>query len=65
MIETFDQLKEWIIFDAKITTQMQMDCHVEFCANPTREIGFKFLALHGASEKVGWDAVFGIAPREE
>ena len=64
LIESFDQLKDWIFYDAKITTQICLDAHVEFCANPTRELGRKFWALQGASEKVGWDAVFGIVPRE-
>ena len=65
MIENFEVLKSWILYESKPTTELAVFYFDKFCASPSPELGFSYWAVLGGYEKVGWDAVFGIAPREE
>ena len=64
MIETWPALKDWVMYEAKITTSLQLSAHTKFCEDPTRERARSFWAVHGCFEPVAWDSVMGIEPRE-
>lgn len=61
MLENWEKLKDWLIFDCKITTPLAMQCHEQFCAEPTREKAVKLWAVLGADEPVNWGAIMGFS----
>ncbi len=60
MINTFEELKDWAMYEAKISTQLAMNVHTEFCETPTREKARKFWAVQGELVDVAWGDIFGI-----
>jgi len=65
MISTFDQLKDWILYDSKPTTKIALDAFDEFCQAPSKELGRKYWCMTGGYNEVSWNSVFGIAPRKD
>ena len=57
MINSLEKLTDWIMYEAKITTQLQLDAHEAFCAHPTKDLGRVFWCVSGGFEEISWDAI--------
>ena len=57
MIKTLEELSNWITFEAKVTTQLQMDAQQAFWNHPTKDLGRVFAVVCGDFEEIDWASI--------
>ena len=60
MIKTLEELSNWITYEAKVTTQLQVDAQMAFWNHPTKDLGRVFWCVTGGFEDVEWGSIDGL-----